>query len=814
MEQVVTIAIPDVAGPSSLASTLASLARHTPEPHEIVVLEEKLQARSILPDHARRIVKRVIVPAPFGIPAGLNLLLASCTTPYMLLLESGAIVTAGWLGRLLAPMNDQAVGLSGPSTNSSWNEQKILAGATGANWSIAQIDQFAASIAARYAHQCRPLDTLHSLGDFCYLFKRAVAEQLGGFDEAYGSGPCWEIDFTTRAARAGFRALWVMDAYVHRANPTPWKIANERSYFTASKQLYQDRFCGLRLRGEKATYETHCRGEACEHFAPTDLIQITLPRKHEILDCSTEQASSRRQAENAQPPRTGHVPLSVESSRDRSGFLSHSLPKEVDDYQDVPLVSCIMPTRNRRELCQQALRYFERQDYPKRELIIVDDGNEDISDLVAGNLRVRYIRLPRQVSIGAKRNRACQEARGAIIAHWDDDDWYAPHRLRHQVAPLLAGTADITGLETSCFFDVERWQGWSCTPTLHRRLFVGDVHGGTLVYWRKVWEKHVHYPDASLAEDALFLREACRRGMRLSKLPHANSFVYVRHTTNAWRFPLGTYIDPSGWQKADLAAFIPLTDITFYAARSPAASLSSAPLVSCIMPTYNRRPFVPQAIRYFLRQDYANRELIILDDGDHSVEDLIPSDSRIRYIRLAQRMILGAKRNLACEKAQGSIIAHWDDDDWIAPHRLSYQVAELERSNADLCGAGRELYYDPVADRAWFYEYPPALRRWLAGNTLCYRKAFWAKNRFPNIAIGEDTHFTWSPLARNATVLADHRFYVGLVHAGNTSRKTLTGPYWHPSSVEEVRQVLGEDLEFYRALTRLSGSKHDVLCST
>lgn len=57
------------------------------------------------------------------------------------------------------------------------------------------------------------------------------------------------------------------------------------------------------------------------------------------------------------------------------------------------------------------------------------------------------------------------------------------------------------------------------------------------------------------------------------------------------------------------------------------------PLVSCIMPTYNRRAFVPQAIYYFLRQDYPNKELIIVDDSTDEVGDLIPGDERIRYIR-------------------------------------------------------------------------------------------------------------------------------------------------------------------------------------
>jgi len=91
----------------------------------------------------------------------------------------------------------------------------------------------------------------------------------------------------------------------------------------------------------------------------------------------------------------------------------------------------------------------------------------------------------------------------------------------------------------------------------------------------------------------------------------------------------------------------------------------------------DRRVFIPHAIHYFLRQDYANRELIVLDDGTDPVSDLIPDDPRIRYIRMQERRTVGAKHNLGCELARGEIIAHWDDDDWFAEWRLSYQVSEL-----------------------------------------------------------------------------------------------------------------------------------------
>src|SRR5438067_1124522 len=103
----------------------------------------------------------------------------------------------------------------------------------------------------------------------------------------------------------------------------------------------------------------------------------------------------------------------------------------------------------------------------------------------------------------------------------------------------------------------------------------------------------------------------------------------------------------------------------------------SGPLVSCIMPTRDRPRFVPQAISYFLRQDYEPRELIVIDDGDVPVADLVPTDPRIRYVRLDGRRALGAKRNIGCELAAGEFVAHWDDDDWNASHRLRSQVGAL-----------------------------------------------------------------------------------------------------------------------------------------
>src|SRR5262249_33338037 len=106
--------------------------------------------------------------------------------------------------------------------------------------------------------------------------------------------------------------------------------------------------------------------------------------------------------------------------------------------------------------------------------------------------------------------------------------------------------------------------------------------------------------------------------------------------------------------------------------RPPAPS--ELPLVTCIMPTTSdRRAFVPQAIRSFLRQDYPRCELLVLDDGTTPVADLVPPDDRIRYVRHVSKRTIGAKRNIACEQARGDLIVHWDDDDWYPPTRVSRQ---------------------------------------------------------------------------------------------------------------------------------------------
>jgi hypothetical protein len=235
------------------------------------------------------------------------------------------------------------------------------------------------------------------------------------------------------------------------------------------------------------------------------------------------------------------------------------------------------------------------------------------------------------------------------------------------------------------------------------------------------------------------------------------------------------------------------------------AESASVPLASCIMPTADRRALVPQAIRHFLRQDYPNRELIVLDDGKDSMADLVPQDDRIRYLRLDRKFSMGVKHNMACEMARGEVIIHWDDDDWISSSRISYQMRELREQPAEtICGLSRILFYDPRTQHAWEYRYPGG-RPWVIGSTFCYYKGFSERNHFPDMNEGADTTFVWNLHGVNVHAHPDHTFYVGTVHSGNTSPKRTESPGWRPLPTGEVRRLMDEeDWSFYQRFASVS----------
>ena len=222
--------------------------------------------------------------------------------------------------------------------------------------------------------------------------------------------------------------------------------------------------------------------------------------------------------------------------------------------------------------------------------------------------------------------------------------------------------------------------------------------------------------------------------------------------------------------------------------------MTRSPLVTCVMPTRNRRRLAEQAIWYFLRQDYPHRELVIVDDGDDPVH--APTDERIRCVRLEQRTPLGQKLNIGCRSARGELIAHWDDDAWAGADRLSVQVSAL--GSLDVCGAEQVLYYRLRAGQAWLRRFGGGESPGLAGGTLLYRRSVWAKQPFPDVDPGSAELSPRAPVHR-VKVMREAPFYFGLLADGE-SAVDLDRPEWERGSMTELAERVGLDADFYASL--------------
>lgn len=118
------------------------------------------------------------------------------------------------------------------------------------------------------------------------------------------------------------------------------------------------------------------------------------------------------------------------------------------------------------------------------------------------------------------------------------------------------------------------------------------------------------------------------------------------------------------------------------------------PLISVIVPVYKVERWLEKCVRSICTQDYANLEIICVDDGSPDgsgalLERLAAEDARIRVIH-QHNQGLSAARNSALEVATGEWVTGVDGDDWLPPHTYSALLPFLT-SQVDLLIYGTQL---------------------------------------------------------------------------------------------------------------------------
>ncbi len=117
------------------------------------------------------------------------------------------------------------------------------------------------------------------------------------------------------------------------------------------------------------------------------------------------------------------------------------------------------------------------------------------------------------------------------------------------------------------------------------------------------------------------------------------------------------------------------------------------PLISVVIPTYNRAPLLVEAVESVLRQTFDNFEILVVDDGstDDTKERLKTYTERIRYFYQPNAGVSSA-RNLGIRESRGALIAFLDSDDTWHSEKLKVQAEYLHtHSEIGLVYCGIEL---------------------------------------------------------------------------------------------------------------------------
>ncbi|WP_316747223.1 glycosyltransferase family 2 protein [Pedobacter gandavensis] len=412
-----------------------------------------------------------------------------------------------------------------------------------------------------------------------------------------------------------------------------------------------------------------------------------------------------------------------------------------------PMVSCIMIAGNNLQMIRNSISYFMDQNYPYKQLIIIDDGDKSLKDQIQTAPNLCYFHLDDPVSNASKRNFGIAQSRGEIIMHWDDQDWYAPDWLSRQTYTLLFSQIHIIGLQIRTNRQAET-QIYAMAPA-------------TLCYLRSFWDK---YPikDIETMEDAHFVKNSggliyCHTYSAgyLEGFHEADKNISFENREERIKMINRRRETPQPYQKTAIKVR------NEYAWVIP---------VTCILCTQDGQTHLPLAMENLLRQDYPDMELLILQTGPNCGTNPIPYHKKFGYVHYIPSITIGELKNRACEKANGEIILHWDEQNTYAQDWITQQVSSLVSRGADASGLDKYTVQNRNGKKTLMVKDPINNKGWAYGATLVYWKRLWKRYKFRALDMGEDDDF----LHRSKAFVAPHDYTEGFIaNIGQSSQTHL-----------------------------------------
>lgn len=204
------------------------------------------------------------------------------------------------------------------------------------------------------------------------------------------------------------------------------------------------------------------------------------------------------------------------------------------------------------------------------------------------------------------------------------------------------------------------------------------------------------------------------------------------------------------------------------------------PLVSIVIPTYNRACDLERALKSVLAQTYSYWEALIVDNNSSdNTNDVVKSfnDSRMKLFKIHNNGVIAASRNLGIQHSQGEYIGFLDSDDWWMPQKLAESLKYLEQG-ADV--VYHDLFLAIKSDQRLFWRktYTRDLRSPIFNDLLVNGNAL----NNSSIVVRKELLIAIKGLAEDRSLIAAEDYDTWLRAAKSTEKfkripKTL-GYYW------------------------------------
>jgi GT2 family glycosyltransferase len=291
------------------------------------------------------------MPENLGFAGAVNYGCGVSEGEYIVILNNDTLVTQGWLEKLLAPFQEDAlIGIVSPVTNYVGEGPQLDPQAV--ELRPEQIEAYASEIEERgYIYESSRLVF------FCVAIKREVLDIIGGLDTGYVKGNFEDDDYCMRAITTGFRLAIARNSFVYH-------------------------FGSMTFKDNKISHAEFMEKNRKRFYAKAQNVSMTL-----------------------RPPVA---------------------------YKPNVMVSVVVRTMNRIQLLQRALTSLSNQTFREFEVVVVNDGGQDVSDVLAqfeNYFPIRHVYNLESQGRTRALNSGIERSTGEWITFLDDDDIIYPWHL-------------------------------------------------------------------------------------------------------------------------------------------------------------------------------------------------------------------------------------------------------------------------------------------------------------------------------------------------------------------------------------------------